>query len=1257
MKLLNLLLLTLLPFSMVPEMVTAQPDDWQNPGIFERNQTQPHAKIIPYDSVDKALENNLSENPNYLSLDGPWKFLLVEHPRFVPEGFFQPIFNTSDWRNIQVPSNWETEGFGYPKFRNIAMTIATKPPHVPVDHNPTGCYKRIFQLPSNWKDREVFLRFEGVKSASIVWINGKEVGYNEGGFEPAEFNITHLLKAGKNEIAVQVMRYSDGSFLENQDMWRLSGIFRSVALIAKPRVHLQDYYVNTTFDSNYRNAYLNLEVSIQNNSGNQTGNHTLEIDLIDQNAKTIWENPVSKTTGVIENQSHQKVSISIPVTEPLQWSPEKPNRYTLSITLKDPLGKVVECTAPKIGFRQTEIKEGAVWVNGKMVKLNGVNSHMHHPVKGQAVPLETIRKDLELMKQFNINLVRTSHYPASPEYLDLADEIGMYIISEAGTECHDNEYLSEMPEWADLFVDRGRKMIYRDRNHPSVIFWSAGNEAGEGKNLQLLMEEGRKIDPSRPGFMYGGNNFHIPFEDIVGPRYWRPLEIKNLAEGKVTGPDDQRPSFQDEYLAATGNGLGGLDEYWELIWKYPRLTGGAIWDWISPGMTIQVVMTKDDSPLKNNPAIMGRPTFIEGRSGKAIHLSGHDDWVEFYRHPELDIAGDQLTVEFWVKPERNEQPNTFITKGSHQLGIIQPDQENLEFYLQTGSYTNLRVKIPENWYGEWHHISAIYNGEKMLLYIDFEKVGEKAASGKIRNGAYPVCLGRNAELHDQGEFRGRLSACALDDVRIYAEALAIEEIKNQTPERASQKSRASLRFEELWNEGEFFGTGLGGRTYGIIWPDRTIQPEIYQIKKSAQPVLIELVDENSGSLKFTNRHNFTDLKEYNLHWMITDSRNDTLKNEVITGPGCLPGETTTMNLGYERTLFGAENDVWLTVSFVLKESSVWAEKGHEIAWEQFLVTKARKPLTVPVKMMSTPTIDIGDKVISIQGEHFTYVIDKQSGTFTSMKVGDRELIQSGFDFSVWRAPLANDMDPWGSEEFTKNHFTPGLGRSIENQLRTLGMEYPVRQVSGIVAGELNGRNASLNMVIFTGTNGMNSGFEEIRSYIFQPDGTIDLTHKIIPHGEMPMLLPRKGLVFTLPEEFEHVEWYGRGPFETYPDRKTGAKTGIWKSDAASEYVPYLIPQDHGNKSDIRWVSIRNSEGQGFILEATGDLLNFSLHQYSTDHLTRAVYPFQLAKPGFLTLNIDYEVSGVGETARRTLTKYRIFPSAGEYSVRWKPAGF
>jgi beta-galactosidase len=1254
MKHLTILLIICLPLLITPHVTAVELKDWENPAVFERNQTAPHARIIPYLSKQQALEQDPVKSPFYMLLDGNWKFLLAEHPDQVPEGFYMPRYDVKNWDNIHVPSNWEMEGFGHPKFRNIAMTIETKPPKIPAYHNPTGCYKRTFNLPSNWKGREILLRFEGVKSASYVWINGELVGYNQGGFEPAEYNITPYLKSGRNDISVKVLRYSDGAFIENQDMWRLSGIYRSVALIAKPKVHIHDFFVYTEFDDHYRDAEFNLEMDIQNLTENNAEGFTAEVELLDFRQQNIWDTAVSKTIQNIPSGELKKVNFTIQVTKPLQWSAEKPNLYTLVMTLKDRSGRIVETFAGKMGFRQTEVKNGAILVNGKVVKFNGVNSHMHHPESGQAVPLETLREDLLIMKRFNINLVRTSHYPPTYEYLSLADELGMYVVCEAGTECHDNEYLSEIPEWEAMFVDRGIKMVYRDRNHASVVFWSAGNEAGEGNNLKTLMEVCRKIDPSRPHWMYGGNEFYIPFEDIVGPRYWRPLEIKNLAENKVYGPHDQRPSFQDEYLAATGNGLGGLDEYWELIWKYPRLTGGAIWDWISPGVKTPLIFTPDASPLKNNPAIMGRPTFVTGKAGKAIQLTGHDDWVEFYRHPGLDLDEEALTIEFWVKPEENIQPNTFITKGTHQFGIVQPTPEELEFYLQTSRFNSLKVNVPSNWYGQWNHITGIYNGSDMELFINHQKVGQLEATGKIRNVAYPVCIGRNADLHDQGEFRGRLSVCTIDELRIYNKALSIDQIKNQSPNEANRLAVASLSFEETYSQGHFVGTGLGGRTYGIIWPDRAIQPEIYQIKRSAQPVLIEAFDLQNGKVKITNRYNFTNLSELNLSWSIAENGNNIQSGETITGPDCPPGESVVLQLSYDVDRNNPKNDWWLTLSFQLRENRNWADAGHEIAWEQFLIKEASRTITPAPENYSAPMIELGQKQITVSGNNFLYSINTSTGTFLTMQYMGNELISKGFDFTVWRAPLANDMDPWGSGEFTRMNYTPGLGRSIENQLRTLQMEYPARSVQSISSEKISDQRTALHLTIYNAGKGSGSGFEEHRTYIFSGDGSIELTHKIIPHGDMPSLLPKTGLKFTLPEEYSIVEWYGRGPFETYPDRKTGAKTGVWKSSIDQEYVPYLIPQDHGNKTDVRWLKVANKNGNGFQIGSVTGLLNFSLHSFDTDNLTRAVYPFQLQKPGYNILNVDYEVTGVGETARRTLAKYRVMPGVKEYSITLKP---
>lgn len=1228
--------------------------DWMNPAVFEKNQTSPHACIIPYSTNESALTLNPSESPWYQKLNGTWKFLLADHPDLVPEGFSDPRFNVSHWADIRVPSNWETEGFGHPKFRNIAMTIETKPPKVPGYYNPTGCYRRTFNLPSGWKNREILLRFEGVKSASLVWINGHPAGYNQGGFEPAEYNITRFLQPGKNDIAVQVMRYSDGSFLENQDMWRLSGIFRDVVLIAKPKVHIHDYYVYTEFESDYQDANLHVELAIQNLADQSAKGYRAGLELTGPHNEKVWELPIIKETGIIEPGKTIKVDFNLPVSRPLKWSAEKPVLYTLQISIKDAAGRIVETSAKRLGFRQTEVHDGAIWVNGAMVKLNGVNSHMHHPEFGQAVPAETLREDLLIMKRFNINLVRTSHYPPSPEYLDLADELGIYVICEAGTECHDNEYLSEQTAWEPMFIDRGVKMVYRDRNHPSVIFWSAGNEAGEGENLKKLMETCKKIDPSRPFWMYGGNRFYIPFEDIVGPRYWRPLELVNLAEDKVLGQNDQRPSFQDEYLAATGNGLGGLDEYWELIWRYPRLTGGAIWDWISPGMKTPVVITTDSSPLKNDPVVMGRPVWVEGKSGKAVCLSGHDDWIEFYRHPDMDLDGEALTIEFWVKPEENLQPNTFLTKGSHQFGIIQPSAGELEFYLQTGRRNSLKLNVPQEWYRKWNHIAGIYDGQKMKLYINYKKAGETEAIGKIRNTVYPVCIGRNAEIHDQGEFRGRLSVCSIDQVRLYDHALDIETLKNQDDRESSLNALASLDFEEVHNKGHFYGTGLGGRTYGIVWPDRTIQPEIYQIKRSAQPVLIEPVDPENGVFRITNRHHCTNLNELSFDWSIARNGKDIIEQQHNTGPDCKPGESVTFRLESQTSLWPKDADIWLTLSFRIPKDCNWAKAGHEIAWEQFLLQKAEKHTLSPTSTRQTLVIIENDTLIEIGGERFSYLIDRRSGTFRSMKFNGCEMVKDGFDFSVWRAPLANDMDPWGSQEFTKASFTPGLGRSIENQIRTLGLESPVHSVSQLSMEKLTGNKVRLTLLIYTAGENYNSGFEERRTYDIQDDGTIDLTHHIIPHGDMPLFLPKCGVKMKLPEALNKVEWYGRGPFETYPDRKTGARTGIWQSTAEKDYMPYLKPQDYGNKTDVRWLKITDEHGAGFRIEACDDLLNFSLHKYSNSNLTRAAYPFQLTNPGYITLNVDYEVSGVGETARRQLARYRVMPGAKEYSLRWVP---
>lgn len=1254
-RLLAFLFLTLIfvNFNLAQEVAFLS-DDWENPAVFEKAQNLPHAFHVPFSSKEKALKNDFEKCGNYKLLNGQWKFKWAETPESIPENFWQADFDTKDWDNIEVPSNWQMEGFGHANFRNVALVFESDPPRIPDYYNPTGCYKRKFTIPENWEEKQIMLRFEGINSAAYIWVNGKRVGYNQGAFEPAEFNITPFVQEGENDLALEVLRFSDGSYLENQDMWQLSGIFRDVKLYAQPLTYICDFYITTDLDKDYKDARLIVQTDIKN-SKSDTSKCTLEIDVFDDEMRSILNEGVISEAFTLKTNSAQKIKLSTLVLGPKLWSAEFPNLYTILFELKDENGNTIEAFTKKIGFREVEYRNKILTINGVPVKLNGVNSHMHHPETGQAVPLETLKTDLVLMKQFNINCVRTCHYPPTPEYIDLADELGIYIVDEVGDEAHSNTQLSKDRAWTEQYKDRSRKLVYRDRNHPSVIIWSAGNESGSGFNIAEVIKTGKAIDPSRPAWMYGGNKFYNQSEDLVGPRYWIPLDYKNLAEGKILPENDNRSSFMDEYLAATGNSLGGMDEYWELIWKYPRLTGGAIWDWISPGIKTPRWIVEDFSEHKNNGQIMGRQHFAEGKNGWGLELSGHDDWVEFYRDASLDITGNQISIGFWVKPKEIPQPNTFIAKGKYQYGIGMPESNILEFYIHNKKRISVRAKVSADFYDNWHHIAGIYDGKKLQLFLDENKIGETRFTGNISSTPFPLCIGREAETHDQGEFSGRMSSMTIDDVKVFDKAVSISDFYKNTGDAV-----LDLDFETDKREGDFYAVGLGGRTYGIVWPDRQIQPEIHQIKKSGQPIQIENIDIENGWIKITNRHHFKNLKELEGIWeMVVNG--DAIQRGFFE-IDLEPGQSRLDSIPFRMPRIENKSECIITVSFSLKDATNWAAAGHEIAWEQFSV---QTPIYFEEEPQGSGKIVTSEteNEITISGDNFRYIFEKTSGILSSLKFKDTEYLESGPEFNVWRAPLANDVDPWGSYMFTSKIFTPGFGRSIDNQLRTLGLRDMTSQLDEIeilkkseiqVSIRIKAFSNSSNPVSFNRTKrDNNSAFERNEIWTIYADGTIELEQEIIPHGTMPEMLQKIGLQFQLPKAFSMAEWFGRGPFENYPDRKTGAKVGLYQSDADRMYVPYIMPQEYGNRSDVRWLKIQNKEGKGLLIKGD-ELINFSLHKYSTDNLSRAVYSYQLKESANTILNIDYEVSGVGGSAIRQLQKYRVRPGVKKYKLTIKP---
>lgn len=1229
-----------------------QERDWENPEIFERNQTQPHATLMPYESVEQALENKRKSSPYHLTLNGTWKFLWTEVPEKAPKNFYTKGYNTEDWDDIRVPSNWQMEGYGYPKFRNIGHPFPDRPPRVPEKFNPVGSYLRTFTLPANWEDRQVFLHFEGVHSASYVWINGEEVGYNQGGMEPAEYNITGYLLPGENSIAVKVLRFSDGSYLEDQDMWRLSGIFRDVYLMATPGVHVSDFYITTDLDKDYQDATMKVWARVMNYTRNLLKEYSLRIQLYDATDQAILDKPLTgKLIPDPSNSSATSTHVAL-ITKPKKWSAEYPNLYTLTFELVDPDGHVTEILSSRVGFREVEVKNQAIYINGVPVKFNGVNSHMQHPETGHMVDVETMRKDLILMKRFNINCVRTSHYPPNVEYIELADELGIYIVDEIGDEAHAYQYLSHLPEWRAQYLDRMKKLVYRDRNHPSVVIWSAGNESGPGDNICTIMEEGKKIDPSRP-WMYGGNDDRDPktnpikCEDIVGPRYLQPFLLKNRF-ARIPESKDPRPSFMDEYIAATGNSLGGLDEYWAMIYQYPRLTGGAIWDWISPGITQPVITTPDGSPNNIHCALMNKAHLTEGKFGKALSLSGNDDWLEVYRDPALDISGNQLTLSFWVKPEPWNGHAYFLTKSDYQYGLVQTDASNLEFYVYTNKKYSVKTSIPDNWEYTWHHVAGVYDGRELIIYVDGKEQGRTACKGKILDGPYSVNIGKSSEIIDS--HRGYLCHADIDRVRIFEIPVPIEDLYKDLPDLQS-KASLWLDFEVVKGNGSYYSIGIPGRTYGLVWPDRSIQPELWQLKKSPQPVLIEAVNPEKGEFLILNRHHFKNLKELDVSWSVT-------ANEKIIQEGNLdldiaPMESKIIRVPYSEPVIQPGVHYYLLIQFKLAEKTAWAEKGHEIAWEQFELNYYESPDYIDRKPLYPLGVEETEDKLIITGKDFTYRFNRTTGLLESAIYREVELIRQGPGFNVWRAPVANELDAWGTGRSDMGHMKPGMGRNLANGWRSIGLDKLNKDLEHFDWVQDRETLVEITVAESIYSNNYTTGFDVSYTYSIYGNGEIEIRVKSAPQGDMTHWLPKVGLQLQLPESFQQMAWYGRGPFETYPDRKTGAKIGIYQSSVEDEYVPYIIPQDHGNRTDVYWVSLTNPEGIGLFV--SGDApFNFSAQKYDTENLSRAYYAFQLQESDAVTLNLDHKISGVGGTAISVLNKYMVLPREYEFTFRLRP---
>jgi beta-galactosidase len=573
--------------------------DWENPEMINQNKEATSATLMPFRTVEEALTQKRNQSVYYKTLSGTWKFNWVRKPANRPIDFFKTDYDVSDWDNIPVPSNWELQGYGIPIYVNHQYEFAdykapvseeikfidriypANPGKVPHDYNPVGSYRRTFTVPENWDGRQIFIQFGAVKSAFYLWINGKKVGYSQGSKIPAEWDITEFLVKGENIIAAEVYRWSDGSYLECQDFWRISGIERDVYIYSTPKVRIRDFYAKADLDTEYKNGVFSLDVDLKNYVDRlRSGNYTVEYQIFNADKIEITGDVME---AKINRKSDLTLSFSKEIPTPKQWTAETPNLYTLVISLKNDKGETVEAVTAKTGFRKVELINTILHVNGVPVLIKGVNRHEHDQYTGHVISEEAMIKEIELMKQFNINAVRTSHYPTCERFYELCDEYGLYLTNEANIESHGMYYgdhsLAKNPEWELAHVDRIVRMVERDKNHPSVIVWSMGNEAGDGVNFTAAYKAIKEFDPS----------FLVHYEralmnentDIFCPQYPGVRSLEKYASKWQT-----KTMISSEYTHAMGNSNGNIVDLWEVIYKEgnDQLQGGYIWDWIDQAL-------------------------------------------------------------------------------------------------------------------------------------------------------------------------------------------------------------------------------------------------------------------------------------------------------------------------------------------------------------------------------------------------------------------------------------------------------------------------------------------------------------------------------------------------------------------------------------------------------------------------------------------------------------------------------------------------
>lgn len=1273
---------------------------------------------VVYDSVDKAIkgakdyDKAASKYVQFLTGkdQADWSLVVLQNQALAQGDAYKNFYKTdykattNDWKtNPQLPCSWTRQGFDFSIYTNVTMPWQSKydsnvsAPNAPANYNPVGLYRKTFKVTDDMKaaNGRVYLSFQGVESSYYVYVNGKEVGYSEDSYSPHSFDITDYLTTdgSDNLLAVEVHKFCDGTWMEDQDMYYDGGIFRDVYLYSAPLVHIQDYKVETDLDENYENATMKLNVTVANASKAAAEGYKVDVRLYDQDGKMFVNDMTMDLDTVPAADGDTDGSVSTAgsklVLSPELWSAETPNLYTMVLSLYDSkTGTYMGSVSQQLGFREIEFTKSEVdtngnrittdseykpiTINGKQLLLKGTNRHDTDPEYGKYVPHETQEEDIKLMKQYNLNALRTSHY-SNDEYLYyLCDKYGIYVMGETNLESHAlMDQGEKQVNFKNLAMDRTVTAFNRLKNRTSIVMWSTGNENYYSSSASYangmfydLIWYFKNNDSTRPihSESSDGNNG----TDMRSNMYPSVDTLYSRAAANM-------PYVLCEYDHAMGNAVGNLKEYWDAIRSSDNMLGGFIWDWVDQSRILSldnlpqsyVVTEKKDgvvgsasiSSVDENPDSGA----LTGKSANGYALFESDKYNE-----ALSGSGKSFTVEVICKPESDGADKVLIAKGDYQFALKTNSSKQLEFFAYyNNNWNSVTAKKPDNWVGNWHQVVATYDKGAIKIYCDGELVG--SGNGNTTIASSSVALGVGCSADNGRTFDGEISMG-----RVYSRALSLEEInaQNSTTPAITEKSddvllwadfagltvdesskpydyyaekdaHANLYSDEI--KGNFYGYGGDSGespndnsfcVNGLVSPDRDVQPELYEVKYQYQSVWFSTDDSMllGETIDVYNENNFLNLNDFDVKWTLTEDGKEIGSGKLSAEDTNIAGrESGSIKVPYRASMpeekkAGAE--YYLNLSVQLKEDTEWAKAGHEVAYEQFQIP-AEVTKVEPTINTNVTVDDSAEDVIKVSGTDFSFEVEKATGTLKNYVYKGETLLTSGPVPNYWRGILNND-----------NGNYDGNWKNVNKNVTA----------SDIAVGTNDAGQKTIRVTLASASQ---ANLKQTMVYKVDGSGAVTVDATVDATGTSLGRYIRIGTVMELPEGYENVEWYGNGPVEAMWDREDFATVGRYSNTVSGMFYPYLDTQDTGTVTGVKWISVTNPSAKSAMAIAATDTVEASALHFTVDDLDQAQHPYELTKLDSTILTVNYRSQGTGNKScgQDTLSAY-LLPNNKAYTYEY-----